>query len=52
MAVSSWYAVYLDEPTPATVYVSPILAMVLTAGLGLVVVWRAQRRERGRTSDE
>lgn len=47
MAVSSWYAIYLEEPTPASVYISPIVAIVLTAGLGLLVVWRAQRREAG-----
>ncbi|NIR45635.1 MAG: c-type cytochrome [Gemmatimonadetes bacterium] len=45
MAVSSWYSIYLEEPTPKTVYVSPVLAMLVTAGLGVLVVWRAQRRE-------
>jgi hypothetical protein len=45
MAVSSWYSIYLEEPTPTTVYVSPVLAMLVTAGLGVLVVWRAQRRE-------
>jgi DMSO reductase family type II enzyme heme b subunit len=44
-SVSSWYFVYLTEPTPPTVLVAPLLAMALTAGLGLVVVARAQRRE-------
>ncbi len=44
MAVSSWYSIYLDEPTPTTVYVSPVLAMLVTAGLGVLVVRRAQRR--------
>jgi len=44
MAVSTWYFLALDQPTPARVYVSPVVAMVLTLGLGLVVVWRAQRR--------
>ncbi len=45
MAVSSWYAIYLERPTPATVYISPLLAIVLTAGLAFGLVWRAQRRE-------
>lgn len=44
-AISSWYNIYLEKPTPATVYVSPALAALLTAGLGVLVVWRAQRRE-------
>lgn len=47
MAVSSWYSIYLETPTPSTVYLSPILAIVLTAGLGVLVVWRAQRRDHG-----
>lgn len=52
-AISAWYFVYLTEPTPGTVYATPLLAMVLTAGLGLFVVARAQRREReGHTLDE
>ena len=45
-AVSSWYFLFLEEPTPATVYVAPTLAMMLTAALGLLVVSRAQKRER------
>ena len=45
-AISSWYYIYLERPTPATVYAAPILATVLTAGLGVLVVARAQRRGR------
>ena len=45
-AVSTWYFLALQEETPATVFVAPAVAMVLTAGLGLLVVARAQRRER------
>ena len=44
MAVSTWYFLALDEPVPARVFISPVLAMVLTLGLGLVVVWRAQQK--------
>jgi cytochrome c oxidase cbb3-type subunit 2 len=54
-AVSAWYAVYLDVPTPSRVYVQPIVAVIATAGLGLLVVRRAQRRERrppGQPSEE
>jgi mono/diheme cytochrome c family protein len=49
MSISSWYSVYLEQPTSTTVYLSPLLAMLLTAGLGLAVVWRAQRREEETT---
>jgi len=43
-AVSAWYAVYLDVPTPAGVYVIPVVAALLTAGLGGLAVVQAQRR--------
>ena len=45
-AVSSWYFLFLEDPTPTTVYVAPALAMMLTAALGFLVVGRAQKRER------
>jgi len=45
MSISSWYSIYLERPTPGTIYVTPMVAVILTAGLGLLVVWRAQRRE-------
>ena len=45
-AVSSWYFLFLEGATPATVYVAPALAMMLTAVLGFLVVGRAQKRER------
>lgn len=44
MAVSSWYFLALDEPTPPRVYISPVVAVTLTLGLGLWLVGRAQRR--------
>lgn len=44
MAISTWYFLALDEPVPASVFISPVLAMALTFGLGLLVVWRAQRK--------
>jgi DMSO reductase family type II enzyme heme b subunit len=43
-AVSAWYAIYLDVPTPTRVYVVPIVAALVTAGLGGLAVVRAQRR--------
>ena len=45
-AVSTWYAVYLDVPTPTRVFVAPIAMIALSAGLGMLLVTRAQRRER------
>ena len=51
VAVSTWYFLSLDTPTSPRVFVSPVLAMVLTLGLGWTAVRRAQRRanmgERG-----
>jgi len=44
MAISTWYFLALDQPVPARVFISPVLAMMLTLGLGLVVIWRAQRK--------
>ena len=43
-AVSTWYAIYLDVPTPARVFVAPLATIVLSAGLGMLLVVRAQRR--------
>jgi DMSO reductase family type II enzyme heme b subunit len=45
-SVSTWYAIYLDVPTPRRVYIAPVISMLLTAGLGATVVSRAQRRSR------
>lgn len=45
-AVSTWYAIYLDVPTPRRVYIAPVISALLTAGLGATVVSRAQRRAR------
>lgn len=43
-SIGTWYFIYLDQPTPRTVYATPVVAMVLTAGLGLVAVARAQKK--------
>ncbi len=53
-AVSSWYFLFLEDPTPVTVYVAPALAMLLTVVLGFLVVGNAQKKERagGRRSSE
>jgi mono/diheme cytochrome c family protein len=44
-AISSWYALYLDVPASSRVVVQPLVAALFTAGLGVLVVVRAQRRE-------
>ena len=49
MAVSAWYFLALDVPTPPQRLGSPLIATVLTLGLGLTIVRRAQRRGRGRS---
>src|SRR5574341_268838 len=41
-AVSAWYAIYLDVPAPPRVYIAPVVAVLVTAGLGIAVVRRAQ----------
>ncbi len=46
-SVSAWYAIYLDVPTPPHVYVAPIIAVLVTAGVGLAVVRRAQKSRNG-----
>jgi len=50
-AISTWYFIYLTEPVSGTLYATPILAMLLTAGLGVFAVGRAQKRERGSGPD-
>jgi len=44
MAVSTWYFLALDQPTPPRVFVTPVVAIAVTLGLGLVLVRRAQQR--------
>ncbi len=44
MAVSTWYFLALDRPTPPGTYISPVIAMAITVGLGMLVIARAQRR--------
>jgi mono/diheme cytochrome c family protein len=45
-AVSTWYAVYLAVPTPTRVFVAPIAMIALSAGLGMLLVTRAQKNGR------
>jgi mono/diheme cytochrome c family protein len=48
-ALSTWYFVQLTQPVPATTYTTPLIATLLTAGVGVFAVGRAQRRERERS---
>lgn len=43
-SVSAWYNVLLAVPTPTKVYIQAVLAGLLTAGLGILMVLQAQRR--------
>lgn len=45
-ALSAWVTLHLEVATPATAFVAPVVTALLTVGLGLVVVARAQRRAR------
>jgi DMSO reductase family type II enzyme heme b subunit len=45
-AVSSWFFIHLEREAPPSTYIAPLVAFFVTGGLGLVVVARAQRRER------
>jgi DMSO reductase family type II enzyme heme b subunit len=44
-AISTWYFLFLEQPTSGTVYATPVVAVLLTAGLGLFAIGRAQRRK-------
>lgn len=44
-SVSSWYFVQLEEETPPSTYIAPLVAFLLTGGLGVLVTQGAQRRE-------
>ena len=45
-AISTWYFVHLREPTAMTAYVSPLVALVLSALLGVFLIRQAQRKEQ------
>ncbi len=45
-SISTWYFLYLDRPGSPLTIAAPILATLLTAALGAVVVMRTRRRAR------
>jgi DMSO reductase family type II enzyme heme b subunit len=50
IAISTWYFLVLEEPTPPSAYATPIVAAMLTLVLGWVVIWRAQAGGRRKQS--
>jgi mono/diheme cytochrome c family protein len=44
-SISTWYYIYLDQKTPSTVYATPLATIVVTAGLGMLLVRNARRRK-------
>jgi hypothetical protein len=50
-AVSTWYFLFLEQPTPLAVFVAPPLALALTLAFGLLVVRQARRSAGAGTRD-
>jgi hypothetical protein len=46
-AVSTWYFLYLKQPTPLAVYVAPPVVLILTLFFGLAVIRHAQLEASG-----
>ena len=44
-SVSSWYSLFLEEPTPSTVFIAPAVAMAFTLVFSFFIVSRARKRE-------
>lgn len=47
-SISSWYFIHLDQPVTAAVFITPIIATVVTALFGILLVTRAQKQHRAR----
>ena len=47
MSVSSWYNVFLEAPTPVSVYVYTLLAVLIAGFLGVWLVRRAEAEDTG-----
>ena len=50
VAIGSWYYLLLERPASRAVVVAPLLAILLTGGLGLAIVRRAQSRSRAESA--
>ncbi len=44
-SVSSWYFLILERPTGSSIWMAPLVAVLLTGGVGFFVARRARRRE-------
>ncbi len=51
-AVSTWFYIFLAQPTPVAVFVAPPVALALTLALGLLVVRQARRKSRAGREEE
>jgi hypothetical protein len=47
MSISTWYNVFLEAPTPISVYVYTLLVVLITGILGLWLVRIAQAEDAG-----
>ncbi|MBS1270649.1 MAG: Selenate reductase subunit gamma [Gammaproteobacteria bacterium] len=47
MSISAWYNVFLEAPTPVSVYVYTLLAVLITGVLGVWLVRKAQAEDTG-----
>ena len=47
-SISAWYSIYLDVPTPARVFITPFVIVLMTAGLGMMIVWQTQKQHQKR----
>jgi DMSO reductase family type II enzyme heme b subunit len=45
-SISSWYSLYLEQPTSASAYLPVLVAVAAVAGIEALVVWMVRRRER------
>jgi DMSO reductase family type II enzyme heme b subunit len=45
-SVSSWYSLYLEQPTPASAYISIPIAIAAVAAIEALVVWLVRRSVR------
>ncbi len=52
MSLSSWYNVLLEAPTPVTVYIYTVLAILITGILGVWAVKKAGEDDGTEEKDE
>jgi DMSO reductase family type II enzyme heme b subunit len=45
-SISSWYQIYLDEPTPVTNYIWIPAAVIVAAAIEALIVWAVRRNAR------